>query len=98
MWQQTLMDIAETVGAIGIIATALVGLSKLRPVRWLGRTVFADPIDRWLTHTIRAEVNEALTDLRMELRPNGGSSLVDKVNRLEMNVDRIARWIDDQDR
>jgi hypothetical protein len=87
------MDLAETVGAIGIIATAFVGLSKLRPVRWLARTILADPIDRWLTTTIRSEVNDALEDLKTEFRPNGGSSMHDRINRLETKLDKVSEWI-----
>lgn len=96
MWTETLQSTATNAASLAAIIGLFVLVSRLRPVRWFGRTVVTEPVGRWVSETVRDEVNHALEDLRTEFRPNGGSSMADKVTRLEVKVDRIAEWIDDQ--
>lgn len=71
----------ETVAAAIIVATGAAGIlaaaTKARPVRWLGRTIVADPFRRWF----RREVAEVV-DERLDARPltNGrGERIIMKI-------------------
>ena len=56
---------------------------------WAGITVALMTITAWFAGLVRWLVKHYLS----ELRPNGGSSLRDSVNRLEDRVDRIYEML-----
>lgn len=86
--------IAATIGAICATVLAVAAVYRLpavnRPLRWLGRTLIADPLTR-LIHTALdgwasnpdgpiAAVGQRLAAVEAQLQPNGGSSLRDRVD------------------
>lgn len=77
--QQLVTDVASLLGALTAIAAVCAAAFRLRPVRWLGRTLIGDPISHWL----RAELREQVQPIIAELKPNGGSSTRDAIDRLE---------------
>jgi hypothetical protein len=85
----TLRSLAELALALSAIIAFFALVWRLRPTKWLVKNLLHDPFQNWLGATVRAQVDEAVAELRLELSPNGGSSLKDK-------VDRIAAWIDAQ--
>lgn len=45
--QAAVTQVAEVIVTAGAVVAALAGMTRLRPVRWLGRTLVHDPMTRW---------------------------------------------------
>ena len=56
--------VSTVVIATTATVTALGVLSRLRPIRWLGRTVIKDPLAAWFRHEVAQIVDE-----RLDARP-----------------------------
>jgi hypothetical protein len=90
-------EVASTIVGLAAVATALGLLARLRPVRWVGRTLIGQPVIR----AFRREVGEVVAPIEAkvdalthkvdaidaELHPNHGSSLRDAV---DLVVDQTA--------
>lgn len=58
---------------------AVVALAvRTRPVKWLWRTIVTQPISHWFAELVRSVVEPILE----QMRNNGGSTLVDKVDKV----------------
>lgn len=83
-----LADAASFAVALGAIG-AFVGLvSRTRPVKWAWRQLVTEPagevLDDRVERAVLRVVEPRMAELRSELRPNGGSSLHDRLfTRLE---------------
>ncbi len=69
------MTTIQQIGAIGVSVVTLVG-GFIAIVRWLVHHYFRDAIDDLKTTASTVQ----------ELKPNGGSSVADKINRLEVDT------------
>ena len=58
-----------------------------RPVRWLYRRLLGEPVTTFFRNVVGEIVDEHVAPLKKELTPNGGSSLVDKVDKLVRSAD-----------
>lgn len=81
------MDAAAVAGALSVIFGFVALATRLRPVRWLGRRLVTVPFGDWVARTVRAELDDALVEVRAELTFNGGSSLKDQVTRLVRHME-----------
>lgn len=99
-WLETVRDTSAVIGALAACLVAVHAAARLPfisvPVRWIGRTFFADPLDGWFDRSmerhlepIRAEMRE----LKNEVKPNGGTSLRDSVDRTEAKCEQLERKI-----
>lgn len=70
-----LIDVGAAAGALVAIIGAVVLVTRLRPVKWLWRTLVSEPLSRWFRAQVREEVGPAV----QELSPNGGESFRDLV-------------------
>ena len=77
-----------------IVAGAAIGalraMVRTRVVRWV-----KDAAARSVTDAVRAVVREEIAPLREELRPNGGTSLRDAVDRVERSGARTEQKLDE---
>lgn len=85
---------AATIGALCATVLAIAAVYRLpavsRPLRWLGRTLIADPLTRLIHGALDgwaanpdgpiATVGQRLSAVEAQLQPNGGSSLRDRVD------------------
>jgi hypothetical protein len=77
---------------ISVFAAAMVALvaaTKLPPVRWLFRQLFAEPATEWLDERLdeRLEpIEQRLGHVEDQLSPNSGSSTRDAIDRIELMV------------
>lgn len=92
-WLSTLRDTSAVVGALAACLVAVHAASKVPfvsiPVRWVGRTFFANPVESWLDRLISRHlepVTEEIAKLKHEVMPNGGTSMRDAIDRLEAEV------------
>ncbi len=82
----------------GLVAAALVSiltlamlLSRSKPVRFVFRKLIGEPVSYWLRATIKEELGDVcdrITRVELELRPNGGKSLRDRVEWIATKVDK----------
>jgi hypothetical protein len=85
----TVMEYAQLVGTISgalLAVLALVGKVIMKPIQRAQQGAFERMLDERLA---------PLEDTLRELRPNGGSSLADKVIRLEERQSGISQRLDD---
>jgi hypothetical protein len=90
--------VADALLDAGALAVALAGIvgfvvlvARLRPVRWLWRTLIADPIgdsfDRRtraiVTDVVTVVVEEKVAPIREQFGTNGGSTLRDRINVID---------------
>lgn len=61
-----LVDAGAAAGALVAIGMLAAGLSRLRPVRWLWRTVVAAPVSRWFRAEVCEEMRTALVPIQEE--------------------------------
>lgn len=96
-----LSQIAALVFAASIFIGAFSVLWKIKPtqaaIRFLARQ-FGTPMVDSVKKQIREIVHEETTDLRMQLYPNGGSSLADKINRIRRDVALVCEGVEDVNR
>lgn len=72
--------VAVSVGAISLTVVVW-ALCKIPPIRYILRALLGlvvGPLETW----IRSVVARELADIRSQLEPNGGASLVDKVDAI----------------
>lgn len=73
-----------TLGAMAGSVVAIVAAARLpfisHPLRWVWRHLVGEPVGHWFRALIREEVTTVLRPVMHELRPNGGSSMRDRVN------------------
>lgn len=81
-----LTDIGAEAAAVGAIIVALSLVAKSRPCRWVWAKLVAQPLSGWLRAEITHVVEPMVAEVRAELKPNGGSSLRDRVDRIERIV------------
>lgn len=81
-----LVDVGIAAGAVAAIISCAVLVARLRPVRWVWRTLVAYPLARWFREQVAHEfeprvapLHERLSAVENELRPNGGTSFRDRV-------------------
>lgn len=86
--------LAATIVAICGAIVAIVTVYRLpyinRPIRWVGRSLIAEPLQRVIHGALNAwadepegpvqRIDRRLSDVESQLRTNGGSSLRDRVN------------------
>jgi Flp pilus assembly pilin Flp len=85
----TVIEYAQIVGSIAgalLAVLALIGRVVMKPIRKAVQSSFERMLDERLA---------PLEDTLRELRPNGGSSLADKVIRLEERQSGISQRLDD---
>jgi hypothetical protein len=85
----------------GIVALAIYNLWKLLDAtgvdRLMGRMVAAafEPLADMLALRIQTQIDQSTRKIWDQLRPNGGTSLRDGVDRTEVAVERLQRILDD---
>lgn len=93
--REVVINAAVVCGALTAVATFLRLPTVSKPLRWLGRTLFGDPLseafhdalNKWSEQ--KGGVCDRLDAIEYQLRPNGGSSLRDRVDSVEETVDAI---------
>lgn len=84
----TLTDVAAFCGSILVIITLLAAVSRLRPARWVWRTLVSNPLAAWFRDDVvlpgarawHAEaVEPRLAAIEKQLTTNDGSTLRDEV-------------------
>lgn len=82
-WAQ---DAGVTAGIVVAVIAATAAVARLRPVRFVFRRLISDPLTCW----VRAQVEHVveprfavLEERTKELLPNGGSSMKDRVERID---------------
>lgn len=83
-WHDAVLLIGAFCAAIIAIITCIALVAKLPPVRWMWRRLVSEPAGGWLRSQIRAEVAEVAA----ELRPNGGATVRDLLDRIEGRFER----------
>lgn len=90
-----MVDALLDVGALAVALAGIIGfiilVARLRPVRWLWRTLIADPIgdsfDRRtraiVTDVVSVVVEEKVAPIREQFGTNGGSTLRDRINAID---------------
>lgn len=89
---QTLTDVGVYAGVLAAIITTAGLVSRLRPVKWLWRTIISDPAAGWFRREVAEEIEQALVPVKAELSANGGDSVKD----MAITAARIATRIADQ--
>lgn len=78
-----LADAASFAVALGAIGAFLGLVSRTRPARYVWRHLAAEPFGEWwdgrTEDAVLRVVEPRMAELRSELRPNGGSSLHDRL-------------------
>lgn len=78
-----LADAASFAVALGAIGAFLGLVSRTRPVKWAWRQLVTEPaaqvLDDRVERAVLRVVEPRMAELRSELRPNGGSSLHDRL-------------------
>jgi len=82
----------------GLAATALIAITafitlfgRSKPVRYTFRKLVGDPVSAWLKSTIKGEMTDVCVRLKaveVELKPNGGKSLRDRVDWIATKLDQ----------
>lgn len=94
--------VLQDVGAAAAALTAtllFVGLVwRSRPMRWVWRRLVAEPFASWFRAQIAHEIEPRIAEVRAELRPNGGSSFRDEMNRRLGDVERKVDHISDHNK
>lgn len=93
--RQALLDAGQIAGALGVLLAFVVGLSRLRPVKWTWRRLVTEPLGMFLRREIRDEVEMDFAHIRSELSFNSGGSLKDTAIRVERKVDELAGVVAD---
>lgn len=78
----TLTTWALVLGSVAGILTAVKVITGSGPARWLWRRLIIDPVHEALSSVVRAEIRPYLD----ELKPNGGSSMNDRLGRMEAEM------------
>lgn len=97
-----LADAASFAVALGAIGAFLGLVSRTRPVKWAWRQLVTEPaaqvLDDRVERAVLRVVEPRMAELRSELRPNGGSSLHDRLfarlESLEKGQRKIFAHID----
>lgn len=94
-----LTDLGAGAAAFVAIVAALGFVIRSRPTKWLWRRVVAEPITNWQRAQFEHVTEPALAEIRQQLRPNGGSSLRDRIDQVadaqaEMKTDAERRFGD----
>lgn len=90
---ELLQDAAANLVALAAVATSVGVLSRLRPVRWLWRQLVARPLGTWFRGEVTEVVDERLSGIWAELRPNHGTSFRD---HLDQRFDTLDQRQDEQ--
>jgi hypothetical protein len=94
--QTVLVDVGTLAGSLAAILGCCLLVSRLRAVRWVWRTMIADPLAGWQREQVEHVVEPIVAEVRAELRPNGGSSAYDEfVRRLDKIEHGTCRRLDE---
>ena len=86
-----LLEAGLAAAALVSILTLLMLISRSKPVRFVFRKLVGEPTSSWLRTTIKEELGDVcdrITRVELELRPNGGKSLRDRVEWIATKVDK----------
>ncbi len=94
-----LTDVGASAAAFVAIVAALGFVIRSRPSKWLWRRVVVEPITNWQRDQFAHVTEPALAEIRQQLRPNGGTSLRDRIDLLadgqaEIKEDAARRFGD----
>jgi hypothetical protein len=89
---QHLIDVGILAGVIASVITTIGLITRIRPVKWIWRTMFVIPLARWQREQIEHVVEPLICSVRQELRPNGGTSFDDRVTK---QVGGLGRRMDE---
>lgn len=91
-----LTQLGAWAGALLAIAALVTLVVRSRLVRWLWKRIVFEPITAWHRAQTDYVTEPKIAELRAQFVPNGGTSLRDRVNNLEVGVaaieTRLARW------
>jgi len=79
-----LRQIGEQTIWVAAVVAAIGGLSRTRPAKWLWRRLVALPVTEWGERVVGAVVDDKVS------KPNGGSSVVDRLDGLKANQEILA--------
>lgn len=80
LWQQ----MGEQLIWVAAVATAIGVLSRTRPAKWLWRSLVTRPATEWGERVVGGVVEEKVS------KPNGGASVVDRLDKLAANQEILA--------
>lgn len=75
----TLRDLGTVAAALAAIVTLSALVARLRPVRWVFKTLVGQPVQSFFRAEVKEVVEEALRPVRHELEFDHGHSLKDAV-------------------
>lgn len=82
-----LRDAGANAAAVVALAGAVALMARSRPWRWLWRRLVADPVTTWFRAEVERAVEGCMAPLHEQMRPNGGTSLRDRVDAIEAKID-----------
>lgn len=86
--RDALIGVATLLGAVVTICVALGTLSRLRPIRWLWRTLVGNPLARWFRAEVREVVIEELAPVKRQL-----DAVDHAVNRVSPGEPRLIEMV-----
>lgn len=75
----TMKDLGALCGAVAAMLALLALVARLRPVRWLARTLIGAPASHWFRREVGEVVEAKVGPIRRQLEFNHGTSLKDAV-------------------
>lgn len=89
-----LIDYAKFLGALATIVASIGALSRIRPVRWIVRTLVGDPLGGWFRREVDQAVRESETGklVKHHLQANGTTpAVVEEIAGINRRLDGGAR-------
>lgn len=84
----SIKDFGDVVIYVGAVAAALGAIAVVM------RYVVLRPAQRYIKEQITSRVVAPLDKVKTQMEPNGGSSLKDQMNRVELKVNLISERLD----
>jgi hypothetical protein len=81
-------DFGDVVIYVGAIAAALAAIAVVF------RFAVLRPWQRWTEELVKKQITVPLDKVHNEVSPNGGGSMKDQVNRIELKVNLISERLD----
>lgn len=82
----TVRDAGAICAAVGAMFVTVGLLTRAKPVRWVFRKLVGDPVTAWHRAQTLYVVEAAIAPINEQLKPNGGSTLRDRVDVVERLV------------
>lgn len=84
----TIKDLSDMLIYLGAVAAALAAIAVVF------RFAVFRPWQRWTEELVKKQITVPLDKVHTEMTPNGGGSMKDQLNRVELKVNLISERVD----